>query len=123
MGEMLHTVRSSAIAKLGYDESTRTLYVVFKRGEAFVYREVPPATYIALRDSRSIGSWFIRNVRNAFAAKKIGDESALMALIENSEALKESLELAEREAERRSQEMQQKLARMIRREGRAHLSF
>lgn len=44
----------------------------------------------------------MRNVRNAFAAEKLGDEAALLALIENSLTLQKSLAHAERETQRRS---------------------
>lgn len=56
-----------------------------------------------------------RNVRNAFAAGKPGDEAALLALIEDSLTLQKSLAHAEPATQRRSLEMQQHLAGLIRR--------
>lgn len=76
-----------------------------------------------LSTRRSIGSWVMRNVRNAFAAKKLGDEAALLALIENSWTLQKSLAHAERETQRRSLEMQQHLAGRIRRGSRVFVGF
>lgn len=123
MTALLHPVRSSALTQLGYDEPSRTLYVVFKNGAAWCYRDVPPDTYIALRDARSIGSWFMRNVRNTFAAERIGDQAALMAMIEASVALKAALAHAEREARRRFEELQQSMAGLIRRGDRTFVAF
>jgi hypothetical protein len=40
-GALLHTVKSRAIAKLGYDAASETLYVVFRRGEVWAYHGVP----------------------------------------------------------------------------------
>lgn len=76
-----------------------------------------------LSTRRSIGSWLMRNVRNAFAAEKLGDEAALLALIENSLTLQKSLAHAERETQRRSLEMQQHLAGPIRRGSRVFVGF
>ena len=76
-----------------------------------------------LSTRRSIGSWLMRNVRNAFAAEKLGDEAALLALIENSLTLQKSLAHAEREIQRRSLEMQQHLAGLIRCGSRVFVGF
>ena len=76
-----------------------------------------------LSTRRSIGSWLMRNVRNAFAAEKLGEEAALLALIENSLTLQKSLAHAERETQRRSLEMQQHLAGPIRRGSRVFVGF
>lgn len=76
-----------------------------------------------LSTRRSIGSWLMRNVRNAFAAEKLGDDAALLALIENSLTLQKSLAHAERETQRRSLEMQQHLAGPIRRGSRVFVGF
>ena len=76
-----------------------------------------------LSTRRSIGSWLMRNVRNAFAAEKLGDDAALLALIENSLTLQKSLAHAERETQRRSLEMQQHLAGPIRRGSRVCVGF
>ena len=76
-----------------------------------------------LSTRRSIGSWLMRNVRNAFAAEKLGDEAALLALIENSLTLQKSLAHAERETQRRSLGMQQHLAGLIRRGSRVCVGF
>jgi hypothetical protein len=52
-----------------------------------------------------------------------GDEAALLALIENSLTLQKSLAHAERETQRRSLEMQQHLAGLIRRGSRVFVGF
>ena len=76
-----------------------------------------------LSTRRSIGSGLMRNVRNAFAAEKLGDDAALLALIENSLTLQKSLAHAERETQRRSLEMQQHLVGLIRRGSRVFVGF
>lgn len=102
---------------------TEALYVVFKRGEAWVYHGVPEATYATLRSSRSIGSHFMRHVRNAFEAEKIGDEAALLARIANSAELTAALAQAEREAQLRAVAAHQRLNAMINRTGRVYVAM
>jgi hypothetical protein len=65
--------------------------------------------YATLRSSESIGSHFMRHVRNAFEAEKIGDEAALAQ--------------AERKAQLHTAAAHRQLNAMINRAGRVYVSI
>ncbi len=51
---------SSMVYAVGYDRETRTLEVVFRRGQIWAYTEVPERVYRALMKASSVGS-YLRN--------------------------------------------------------------
>lgn len=64
-------VESSLLAGVGYDETTGTLAVQFKRdGAVYHYEGVPADAYAELRGAESIGSHFGKNIRSQFAGAK-----------------------------------------------------
>jgi len=67
---------SSNITGLDYDHDTGTLHVQFKSGDTYQYSEVPPDAYHAMMKARSKGSYFHRNIRNAFKWKQLEDEKS-----------------------------------------------
>lgn len=67
----MHPVSSSQISYIGYDEDTNTLYVTFKNGSTFKYEDVPKSKYDKLLNSSSIGSYFIKNIKNNYSYSKI----------------------------------------------------
>lgn len=48
-------VKSSSVASIGYDDSTRTLAVVYKHGGEYHYHGVTPEAYVALQKAESVG--------------------------------------------------------------------
>jgi hypothetical protein len=59
-------LESSSLRSLGYDPTTNTLEVEFKSGRIYRYLGVPPTEYAALRNARSIGGYFTRQIRNNY---------------------------------------------------------
>jgi len=65
-------VSSSGIAAIGYDAGARLLEVEFVHGGIYQYLRVPTRRYRALMHAKSIGNYFVRHIRNAFTARKVG---------------------------------------------------
>lgn len=57
---------SSNLARAVYNRQTRELTVTFKSGQTYTYAGVPPFRYYELRDARSAGQFFHRNIRTKF---------------------------------------------------------
>lgn len=57
-------VNSSQLSKIGYTETTKTLYVEFTNGAVYSYDNVEEETFNELRDAPSVGSFFIRKIKN-----------------------------------------------------------
>jgi hypothetical protein len=64
-------VNSSAIATVAYAEETQTLTVEFNDGGSWEYYDVPQGVVDELMRSPSVGSYFVRNVRNSFSGSPV----------------------------------------------------
>jgi KTSC domain len=65
-------VKSSNLAKIGYDEPTSTLKVEFRDGQEYWYNNVPKELHTNLMKSESIGKFFVKFVKGGnFPYKKI----------------------------------------------------
>jgi hypothetical protein len=64
-------VVSSNLARIGYAPEARNLYVEFKNGKRWLYRNVPPDLYQELSTSTSPGGVFARKIRDHFDANPI----------------------------------------------------
>ena len=69
----MHFVESSNIAELGYDYSSKNLYVRFKSGTMYCYENVPESVYKSLDSTPSIGGYFNANIRYNYIYHKITD--------------------------------------------------
>ena len=67
----LHSVASSNIKAIGYDEDTQRLIVEFHTGKKYAYREVSPEVHEALMGAKSIGLYFGLNIRGKYGTEKI----------------------------------------------------
>lgn len=67
-------VSSSNIVSVGYDDKKLTLEVEFSGGGVYTYSGVPKKTYDGLMKAESVGSFFHKNVKTQFAAKKVDPE-------------------------------------------------
>ena len=67
----MHKINSSNINKIGYDVASKTLRIAFKGGYTYDYTDVPERLYIGLKSSNSPGRFFVKNIRDKFAFKKI----------------------------------------------------
>ncbi len=65
-------VKSSNLSKVGYDELTKTLKILFKDGQEYWYSEVPVQVHTEMMKSESIGKFFVKFVKGGnFPYKKI----------------------------------------------------
>jgi len=64
-------VSSSNIASVGYDETSRTLYVQFLKGSTYSYSNVPSSVYRCLMNAPSKGKYFAANIKNSYSYRRI----------------------------------------------------
>ena len=64
-------VASTSLASIGYDAQSRTLEVEFQSGAVYHYRGVPYAVAKSLATAQSVGGYFARFVRNAYAYARV----------------------------------------------------
>lgn len=62
-------VRSAALKSIGYDRGT--LWVEFHKSGLYEYQDVPATVYRDFRYDGSKGSFFDRNIRGRYKARKI----------------------------------------------------
>lgn len=76
IASIMRSVVSSNIDKIGYDDMTRTLIVLFKgKSGTYVYDDVPPEIDEELRaieaEGASIGKFFQASIRNHFPSHRL----------------------------------------------------
>lgn len=62
----MHSVSSSQISYIGYDEDDEVLHVVFPNRAHYEYYDVPKSVYEELRSADSVGSYFSKNIKNKY---------------------------------------------------------
>lgn len=63
----MHECASSLISEHGYDATTHTLAVRFKRGgKLYHYEDVPADIYRAMEKAPSLGSFFLANIKDQY---------------------------------------------------------
>ena len=67
----LMAVESSQIAKIGYDLSSKTLVVKFKKGAVYSYSEVPQKIFDEFMQAESKGKYFHAKVKGIFKYLKL----------------------------------------------------
>lgn len=68
----LKRVDSSSVFKVGYDASSRELWIVFKSAPniAYVYKNVPKVEYDNLMDAVSIGMYVSTEIVTSYESRK-----------------------------------------------------
>ena len=64
-------VRSSNLAKVGYDATNNKLYIEFKDSSLYVYFGVPKGVFNDLLSAPSKGQYFHRNIRGKYHYQQI----------------------------------------------------
>lgn len=67
----LTPVDSSNLLGAGYDRPSRTLFVAFKGGALYAYRDVPRSVFEGLLAAESKGQYFHRIVKGAYEFVKL----------------------------------------------------
>lgn len=70
MPTMLKVV-SSQISDVGYDLTTRELFVTFKNGSTYKYSNIPLDEYNSLLKAESIGKYFSENIKGNYNSVKL----------------------------------------------------
>lgn len=65
-------VNSSNLSAVGYDRSTRVLYISFNSGSTYAYDGVPEHVYIGLMNATSKGSYHAAYIKNSYPYRRIG---------------------------------------------------
>jgi hypothetical protein len=71
MSPEMTEVKSSLISSIGYDEDQKELTVEFKKGGTYGYRPVPHAVFTAMQEAKSVGSFFLRNIKGQYPCIKV----------------------------------------------------
>lgn len=64
--EELIPIKSTNIKKAGYNPETEVLTIIFKTGKVYEYLEVPEKTWDNFLDNKSAGSFFHKEIKNAY---------------------------------------------------------
>lgn len=68
----IRAVDSSSIAAVGYDPTTRRLYLRFVgSGNAYLYRDVPPATFAELMRAESKGGFVNTMIKGSYEYRRL----------------------------------------------------
>ena len=57
---------SSTIQEIGYDEETKTLYIIFKGSGKYLYYDVPKEVWEAMVKAKSTGKFFYREIKGGY---------------------------------------------------------
>lgn len=71
MIEWSETLRSSNIARVGYDPDAQATIVEFKSGARYAYDGMSREEALALAGDSSPGGYFARHVRNRYKTRKL----------------------------------------------------
>lgn len=69
--EWVKVENSTNIEGFEYDAATRTLYVDFKNGSSYAYKDVPPQVPQDFRNVKSAGSFLATSIKGKFEFEKV----------------------------------------------------
>lgn len=64
-------VTSSNIAEIGYDESSRTLEIMFKNGRLYQYFDVPIQEHQSLMSASSHGQYLNQHIKGTYRYARV----------------------------------------------------
>lgn len=62
----MHSVDSSAILEVGYEESTQQMKIKFKQGKVYDFCQVPKHVFQELLESNSKGTYYNKHIRDNY---------------------------------------------------------
>lgn len=65
-------VRSSNLASVGYDQTTRVLEIQFKSRSVYQYFNVPASVHSGLLNAGSKGTYHDRMIKGVYAYRRVG---------------------------------------------------
>jgi len=69
----MDSMPSTVIKNIGYDAAKKILSIEYVSGKSYIYKQVPEALYIELRQSKVKGIFFNRNIRGKYQYEKVSD--------------------------------------------------
>ncbi len=63
-------VQSSKILTVAYNNEKSLLEVIYKNGQVYLYREVPPNFWLEMMLASSIGKYYFDNIHGVFPYKQ-----------------------------------------------------
>ena len=69
-----HPVTSSQIASVGYHYAASMMVIEFTNGSVYEYEDVPYDIYETLIESKSLGTYFHKRIRDQFNTIKVEDK-------------------------------------------------
>lgn len=64
-------VSSSNLAEIGYDDTTRTLEVLYRNNSLYQYFDVPKQEYDALKNAASKGQYLSTNIKGRYRYARV----------------------------------------------------
>lgn len=71
MNITMQDVESSNIRQVGYNRKAKQMRIQFTNGGLFQYKEVPNEVFDEMMASKSVGSYFSKNIRNIYSCVKL----------------------------------------------------
>jgi hypothetical protein len=65
-------VESSMITSFGFDSTSSTLEVEFKKGAVWQYYDVSESVYYEMKSASSCGKFFLANIKGQYAEFQVG---------------------------------------------------
>lgn len=65
-------VNSEMMISLGYEDSTSTLEIEFKRGEVWQYYDVPESVFQEMKVAESKGRFWHLNIKGQYRENRVG---------------------------------------------------
>lgn len=67
----MHSVDSTSITAIGYDEDSQTLQVEFVRGASYQYFDVPLQIFEGMREASSAGQYLNQQLRGIYRYSRV----------------------------------------------------
>lgn len=71
-GVKMYPVYSSNLLAVGYEDGT--LIILFRTGQVYAYKPVPPQVYKDFFAKESVGSYFSREIRDKYPSTRLSTE-------------------------------------------------
>lgn len=68
-------VKSSRLREVAYDQEKQELWVLYRNGQRYRFKEVPQSFYLEMLMADSIGGYFFDNIRYSFPNQLIPAET------------------------------------------------
>ena len=82
-----HSVESSAIASVGYDEAARMLEIEFSAGRVYQYSDVPKSVYDWLVRTQNKGSYVARMINGRYNHRDVTPRAEAPAATQDLEKM------------------------------------